>query len=289
MVLRRLIVCCTLLCAAAAHAAAATAATAAAGASLPAPHRACGELKLAFYEHGSLYYRGADGLWAGIDKDVVDELARRTGCRFQTFTDSRVRIWAMINGGTLAMSTSAIANPERGKYARFVPYMQNHNYVLLHEDAPARLRSLDDFLAEPGYKIAVIKSFRHGPIYDAWLDKLRAQGRVYETPDYSSLLRLFKLGRVQAMLSLSTSWKPLAGREQSMGRFRAMDWAPRETIVSSLVLSRQLVSAETAEQFALAIRAMSEDGTLKRILERHVGAGQTPSLLNLPLPPATRW
>ena len=36
----------------------------------------CGPYTVAMYEHGALYYRSGEQ-WAGIDKDIVDELARR--------------------------------------------------------------------------------------------------------------------------------------------------------------------------------------------------------------------
>jgi polar amino acid transport system substrate-binding protein len=47
-----------------------------AGSAAAAP---CGPYTVAMYGHGALYYRSGEQ-WAGIDKDIVDELARRTGC-----------------------------------------------------------------------------------------------------------------------------------------------------------------------------------------------------------------
>ncbi|MET3132406.1 polar amino acid transport system substrate-binding protein [Oxalobacteraceae bacterium GrIS 1.11] len=263
----RLLLCCTLIC---------LGATARAG--QPVGSACGGELSVAFYEHGALYYRGADGNWTGIDKDVVDELGRRSGCRLQGLTDSRVRIWAMLKQGRLDMTVSGIPTPERAKFARFVPYMSTRNYVLLSKSVAPAVRSLDAFLAEPSYKVAVIKSFKHGPTYDAWLDQLRAQGRVYETADYQSLMQLFKIGRVQAILSLETSWAPKGRDPKQDGR--AMNWAPKDVVIGALVLSREKVPAETVELFAHTMRAMRADGTLKAIFERHVGPELAAGLLN---------
>ena len=83
----------------------------------------CGHLRSAFYEYGALYYQAADGRWTGIDKDVVDEVARRMGCTIEPSTDSRVRIWAGLSGGNLDMTVSAVATPEREKIGRMVPYL----------------------------------------------------------------------------------------------------------------------------------------------------------------------
>jgi polar amino acid transport system substrate-binding protein len=41
---------------------------------------------------------------------------------------------------------------------------------------------MDDFMADPGIKIGVIKSFRHGKAYDAWLERLRAKGGCTKRP-----------------------------------------------------------------------------------------------------------
>ncbi|WP_343730076.1 transporter substrate-binding domain-containing protein [Duganella sp.] len=246
-----------------------------------AEQQACGHLRSAFYEYGALYYKAADGRWTGIDKDVVDEVARRMGCTIEASTDSRVRIWAGLSGGTIDMSVSAVSTPEREKIGRVIPYLSERNYVLLQKDVSAHIRSMDDFLADPAIKIGVIKSFKHGKAYDAWLERLRAKGRVYEAPDYEAMLRLFKVGRVQAMMAISSGWYPLLKQEQMSGNYRIMDWAPpKDAVVGGLILSRQHVDEALAMRFRQTIRAMREDGTLKRIFERHLDAELAARLLN---------
>ena len=49
---------------------------------------------LALHEHG-LLYAGQTG--EGIDKDVADELARRSGCRIAVSVMPRSRIWQLID------------------------------------------------------------------------------------------------------------------------------------------------------------------------------------------------
>ena len=78
----------------------------------------CGPYTVAMYQHGALYYRSGEQ-WAGIDKDIVDELARRTGCELRMTRDSRIRIWTMLKEGTLDMTMSGISTPEREGFARF--------------------------------------------------------------------------------------------------------------------------------------------------------------------------
>lgn len=241
---------------------------------------ACGDISVAFYENGALFYHDTAGAWNGIDKDVVAELARRLGCRFHSYTDSRVRIWTAMSMGSLDMAMSGVDTPEREAYARFVPYFVSHNYVLLKKDVAAQVHGLDDFLSKTDYRVGIIKSFSHGVVYEAWLAKLRAQGRVYEAADYPAVLNMLKIGRVQAILGMNTSWGGLLKQPAMAGRISVMDWAPHDVVTSALVLSRKTISDATAARFAAAIRAMRDDGTLKAIFERHVGPEIAATLLN---------
>ena len=73
----------------------------------------CRPVSLAFYELGLLYYRDAQRNANGIDVDLVRELSARSGCRFDTVLEWRVRIWSQLAAGELDASVSGIATPER--------------------------------------------------------------------------------------------------------------------------------------------------------------------------------
>lgn len=255
----RLLACCLLWC---------SAALAQAG---------CGEIRVAFYDHGALYSRDHTGQWHGVDKDVIDELGRRSGCTFKGFVDSRVRIWTALKAGTLDMTVSGIPTPEREKFAHFIPYLGTRNYVLLAKDVNAR--SMDEFLANPSLKIAVVRSFLHGEPYDSWLEKLRSQGRVYEAGDYSDIIRLLQIGRVQSVLALPTSWVPILRREGMTGDVKIMDWAQDQSVIGALVLSRKRIDAAKVDLLRKHMKEMLADGTMKAIYTRHLGAELAPALL----------
>jgi polar amino acid transport system substrate-binding protein len=232
----------------------------------------CGTIQLAYYENGALYYRNQDGSYSGIDKDVVEEVARRSGCHFNTVLESRIRIWTQLSNGTLAMSVSGIATPEREKTSRFIPYFATRNYALLHRNAPASALTMESFLADDKLQLGIVKSFRHGTSYDEWINKLRARNRVYEAPDFESLMRLFAIHRVDAVLALPTGWQQLLKRENLVGKVQIKDWAPHDRVVASLVVSRTLVDQEKFTLIEKTIHSMREDGTLEQIFKRHLGA-----------------
>ena len=77
---------------------------------------------LAFHDHGLLYSAETN---TGIDKDVADELIRRSGCKVTVSLMPRARIWQLIESGALDFSLSGIANAERDKFAGFAWYFSN--------------------------------------------------------------------------------------------------------------------------------------------------------------------
>jgi polar amino acid transport system substrate-binding protein len=232
---------------------------------------ACARYTLAFYELGVLYYRGADGKRQGIDKDIVDELARRSGCPFNTVLESRVRIWDQLSRHALDLSVSGIATAQREEFAEFVPYFQTRNFALLRRTLLPALATPESFVKQGQSQVAAVKSFKHGALYDAWLAELRAKNRVVDVADFDQGVRLFRAGRVDALIALPTSWALLLHDPGLAQQFQVMDWAPQDQLVHGLIMSRQRVSAEDRERLRQALNTMISDGTVKSIFSRHVG------------------
>jgi polar amino acid transport system substrate-binding protein len=232
----------------------------------------CPSLSLAFYELGALYYRVEGEQFTGIDKDVVDEIERRRACKFQTRLDSRVRIWSQLQEGSLALSVSGIATPERQVFAHFIPYFSTRNYVILREDMAKQIASLAEFSANPKLMVAVVKSFKHGAIYDVWLAQLRKENRVIEAADFDTVFRLLLAKRVHAILALPTSSSRLLVQHKMDHLKLLRDWAPNDRLVHGLIVSKARVSDVQYQELRQILTAMREDGSLERIFQRHIGA-----------------
>lgn len=232
---------------------------------------ACGSYTLAYYELGALYGRDADGHGQGIDKDVADEVAKRSGCQFKTVVESRVRIWTQLAQGSLDMSVSGIPTPEREQFAEFIPYFASRNYAVMRVEQAETLSRPEAFLADTRRTLAVVRSFRHGPSYDQWVGQLRAQNRVVESADFESALRLMLLGRVDAVLAMPILWPRLMQQPGLMEQLRLLDWAPQERVIHGLIVSRARVPPADRERLREAIAAMRRDGTLDQIFKRHLG------------------
>jgi polar amino acid transport system substrate-binding protein len=247
------------------------AATLFATAELQAHEAPCGPYQVAFYETGLLYFKNEAGDYVGIDRDVVEEVGRRTGCTLVRVMESRVRTWTGLAAGTLDMTVSGIETLERQRFASFIPYLlNNRNYLILRNDRAATVRTMDEFKAQKSLRLGVIKSFVHGATLDPWIEALRREGRVHEVPDLEVLARVFASGRVDAFLSQPVVWGPLLKRNQLDGTVQMLDIAPRDNAVLALVLSRQRIAAVDVDKMRNAIETMRTDGTLEAIYSRYV-------------------
>ncbi|HEY1090240.1 MAG TPA: transporter substrate-binding domain-containing protein [Burkholderiaceae bacterium] len=250
-----------------------------AGAGSSALEAACGPYQVAYYETGSLYFKNEAGEFVGIDRDLIEELARRTGCVLVPSLESRVRTWAALAEGRLDMTVSGIETPARQQFATFVPYvLNNRNYLVVRNELAATIKTMHTFRMLKSLRLGVVKGFVHGATLDPWVAALKLEGRVDEVADLEVLARVFAAGRVDAFLTQPVVWGPLLKRNQLDGKVQMLDIAPQDRAVLGLVLSRQRVAPADAEKMRKAIATMRADGTLEAIFARYLGSSVSRTL-----------
>jgi polar amino acid transport system substrate-binding protein len=242
-------------------------------------------ISVAFYEFGALY-RGGSGErsegfeGSGIDVDLMRELKRRSGCRFEGSVMTRARIWSELEGGRLDMTTSGIATPEREKLYAFAPYiLLKHNVWMLASHAPVP-GGLAEFMANPKLRWGAVRGYKHTADYDAALDAARAQGRVVEATDDAALLRLLAEGSVDAVIGHGVVMRRYAAEHPRRPELVSLDWAPRGSVVpEGLVLSRARFGEAEIAAWRRLVWELVRDGTLARIARRHVPEDEVPDLI----------
>ena len=232
---------------------------------------ACGPYRLAFYEYTALYYRGPDGLYRGIDKDVVDELARRSGCRFETVLESRARTWQQLAAGQLDLSVSVLPTPERERHLELVPYLRSQQWVVTRRELAGSLATPEAFLADTARRLLVVRAAAYVPPLQSLVDKLRAQGRVVEAPDQPTALRAFKAGRADAVILGGNSLALARARDAAFAAAsEALDYAPGNVSVATLAMSRQRVLAADRALLRRTLEEMVRDGSVEAYRLRHL-------------------
>lgn len=238
----------------------------------------CGDqpIRLAFYEYGFLYNKGS-----GIDQEVVNELIRRSGCRFETQVMTRARIWADLATGDLDMSVSGIRNEDRDRFVWFADYMIMKNYALVRGEVARGVRRARDFLQQTRLQLGVVRSFRHGIAQDLWIEQLRQAQRVQDTPDVETLFRKLKSHRVDAMFSQPPVFRKYFREMDLAGEVVIQDWTPDEKgVPHGLILAKSRFDALDAEQWRGLLTAMRREGVLRKIYMRFVPESEADQLLD---------
>jgi ABC-type amino acid transport substrate-binding protein len=227
---------------------------------------ACGTLRLGLREYPRLYQRDAQGDYQGLDRDFFEALTQRTGCRMEVQVESQPRLWQGLRAGQLDLASWVIQSEERAQHVKVIPLLVIRPMAVTWRDAAAQTES--EFLADPKLVAVSIRQSLYGPGYDALFDQLREQGRLSEMADFDTALRVFTARRMA--LIVVYPWTLFGQPESWMAQVHFSDWHPDSSIVQSgLAISRR-VSARQARLLEEAVRAMQRDGTLARIVARHL-------------------
>jgi len=230
---------------------------------------------LALHDHGLLY--SADSA-TGIDKDVADELQRRSGCKFHIALLPRARIWQLIESGALDFSLSGISTPQREQFAAFAWYFSNKYQLLLRRDAG--VTRIEDFERRPQLQLGVIRGFRYSESANRLVDRLAEQQRLTQSSGLSALFDALAAGRIQAMII-----EPFDLPTVSLARIREQTQIVEfgdPPVPHGLIMSRaSLGEAEQARWRAL-VEAMRRDGSLLRIFQKYFRPEQAQALVALP-------
>lgn len=230
-------------------------------------------LSLALHDHGLLYSADTD---SGIDKDVANELIRRSGCRITLSVLPRARIWQLIESGALDFSLSGISNPEREKFAAFAWYFTNPYYLLVRQDA--KVGKLADFLGNAKLQLGVIRSFRYGTSANRFVDTLYADGRVSFASGLAPLYETLALGRIHGMIIEPFDYPALDQR--AIRATTTILEFPDPPVPHGLIMSRKAIAPEEQAKWRALVDAMRADGTMLRIFEKYFHPDQARQLVH---------
>lgn len=219
-------------------------------------------LSLALHDHGLLYSAETS---TGIDRDITDELIRRSGCKLLVSLLPRARIWQLIETGALDFSLSGIATPQRDKFAAFAWYFSNKYYLLTRKDAQAH--TPDEFERNPALQLGLIRSFRYGESANRFVDALIEQRRVTQSSGLSALFSALASGQVQGMII-----EPFDEPTLESARLRELSHIiefPDKAVPHGLIMSRASLSAREQSRWRALVDAMRRDGTVLRIFEKY--------------------
>ena len=233
---------------------------------------------LALHDHGLLYSAATD---SGIDKDVPEELIRRSGCKVSVQQMPRARIWQLIESGALDFSLSGIANAERKEFAAFAWYFSNRYYLLVRRDA--EVRRLADFEDNAKLQLGVIRSFRYSKTANRLVDKLHAGNRLNMAGGLAPLYQALMLDRIQGMIIQPFDYPALD--EKKIRELTSIIEFDDPAVPHGLIMSKKSLPAAEQAQWRQLIIGMHTDGTIRRIFEKYFNPDQAAAMVNVNFPP----
>lgn len=228
---------------------------------------------LALHDHGLLYSADTD---SGIDKDVADELIRRSACKVTVSLMPRSRIWQLIESGALDFSLSGIANAERDKFASFAWYFSNKYYLLVRNDVG--VHNLAGFEQNDALQLGVIRSFRYSESANRLVDSLQNANRVSQAGGLSPLYQALMLGRIQGMIIEPFDFPAL--EEKKIHATATTLEFNDPSVPHGLIMSRKALPVAQQEAWRAILDGMRADGTMRRIFEKYFKPELAASLVN---------
>lgn len=134
---------------------------------------------------------------SGVYPTLLREMGAPAGCEFQVQRVPRARLQKMFENGQADLLIPASASPARDRDGEFVPLIQVRASLMTLNRDHALPRSLAELVAQPDFRLAVVRGFSFGAAYDRAMAQLRAQKRLVEESDVTGVARALRQGLAQ--------------------------------------------------------------------------------------------
>jgi polar amino acid transport system substrate-binding protein len=213
-----------------------------------------------------------NGRYRGASVDIMNELAKRTGCKVALTMFPRGRLFAELQSGRVDMALGAVQTPGRDRAAQFQPYAFTLFDLWLSKNVSGKYRSLADFVDHGTATLNLTRGSSFSPEVERQIGRLAAAGRIEYVNDYTVGFNKIALGRAEGTIAspVISAWhiqRLKAGRD--IVRV-ALPEAPRQLV--GLYLSTTSLKPEARSGYARTLHGMIADGTTIRAYGRYLDA-----------------
>jgi polar amino acid transport system substrate-binding protein len=223
-------------------------------------HAACSrDIQVPFSDVG-VDLRLVDGLRAGLSVDYLDEVSRRTGCRF-VYTDvPRARAWWLLAHGKADVVPAAVQAGWRDESGIFHDqYVMEGVSLLSLKARPIKLSS-SRAIIDSKLQFLFVRGHDYGPRTAELIHVLQAKGQLNLVKDPGGMLRMLRAGRVDAIIVMASI---VTTEAQSQGLSEALygvgiddlEWAS-----TGLYLSKSSLPAADTELLGRAFNQLNDEG-----------------------------
>ncbi len=140
----------------------------------------------------------------GIYPDLLRGLSDKEGCTFALTEVPRARQEIMFETGRADLLIPASKTPKRDALGTFVALIHNRATLLSIQSNRAAVKTVRDLQDNSKLKVALVRGFDYGPIYQELIAELGKQGRLILEVDAVSVARLLKAGTADVTIMAPT-------------------------------------------------------------------------------------
>jgi polar amino acid transport system substrate-binding protein len=201
-----------------------------------------------------------DGKSHGVSVDIIAELGKRTGCKFELLWFPRGRLFAEFDAGKVDITMGSVQTPQRDAMGRHIPYSYTQFELVLAKQL-GKFSSLADFVDHSKARLNLVRGIAYAPETAAQVERLTQAGRVELVNDFEVVFKKMALNRTDGTIAPSIIYT-LHLRRQGITDVVAspIPEAPRQVI--GMYVSKKSVPLDTRNAFATAVRGMLEDGSM---------------------------
>lgn len=217
-------------------------------------------------------FEGPDGAVAGLDVEIVRQLAGDAGCSLEFVRGSWLELLGQLRDGRVHLLMAATPTADRQAYARFSqPYRRESFALFARAEDAAALKEQDlQQLARAQHRIAVTDGYYYGEsATQVILDEATSTAFVAAPIVELNYTRLVD-GDVDALLDDPFVAAAVLRRKGWTDRIVRLPLEIHSGEVS-LMYSKSGVSAETAGKLDAALAAHKADGSLRKLIDRYQG------------------
>ena len=141
---------------------------------------------------------------SGIYPDLLRSLSDKEGCTFALNEVPRARQEIMFETGRADLLIPASRTPRRDALGTFVALIRNRATLLSIQSNRTTIKSVRELQDNTKLKLALVRGFDYGTVYQELIAALGKQGRLILEVDVVSVARLLKAGTADATIMAPT-------------------------------------------------------------------------------------
>ncbi|QDK44954.1 hypothetical protein DOM22_07145 [Bdellovibrio sp. ZAP7] len=231
------------------------------------PTSCIGSYKVALNESEPLYMRdSANRRDSGISVEFLDELVKRTGCKFSSTPLNRSRLLIELKAHRVDLVVMTVKNPTFDQVAKSIKIESVPREMLISSTLKNKIKSIEEAMNDPSIRFLVLPAVT---IYftPEETEKLQREQRFVTAPSIQNTFQVLKRTKNSAVIQTDFVNQYFQNTLDMKSDFtRIADQSKNYDIV---IYYRSIIRPEDLTSITQAVNEIVADGTWKKIKDKY--------------------